>query len=154
MILRKSATLSSGVGPRLCGHVFVSIGLFRSTPVSLTRWCAAGRRRGGALPYEPLPRCSFASDAAYRLAGQAGSVRPTAANSSTRSPKANGMMPRETGGLGDSGAADEPEDEQQHDRPDDGDNETADVPAERGPAPGQQTEEDPAEKGANDADDD
>src|SRR5215207_3712994 len=55
---------------------------------------------------------------------------------------------------GELGATVQPQDEQQPHRPDDGHDEVTEVPPERGPAPGEQTKEDPAEKGADDADDD
>src|SRR5215217_4278320 len=57
-------------------------------------------------------------------------------------------------GSGSLGAPDQPEDEEQHHRADHGDDEAADAPLEVGPLSGEQAEQEPAQEGADDADDD
>src|SRR5215208_381678 len=97
-----------------------------------TRRCAAGRRRGGALPYEPLPRRSCVPE--------------------TRDgPPAHNADWRTSGG---SGAPDQPQDEEQDDGSDDRHDEAADAPLEIGPTSGEESKQETAQEGPDDADDD
>src|SRR5215212_9514766 len=63
----------------------------------------------------------------------------------------DGSLPWGSGSLG---APDQPEDEEQHHRADHGDDEAADAPLEVGPLSGEQAEQEPAQEGADNADDD